>query len=139
MTSTILIESVKASKSGKSLVISSGGSYYSAKLESGLLGKQGQTIEAETESSEYPEGSGKYMVWINKWKISSAPNGSSAAPQQSFGPPKEVPSNTAPWWAPMCSNVLAHAIQAGHCGQPSEVAAWANAVKEWAEGGSQPF
>ncbi len=60
---TISIESVTTSKSGKSLVISGNGKTYYAKLDSGLLGKQGSTIEAETEASDYQ---GKTMVWINK-------------------------------------------------------------------------
>ncbi len=135
MTSTIHIESVKPSKSGKSLVITSGGSYYSAKLDSGLLGKQGQTIEAETEASDYQ---GKTMVWINKWKLGQdgpppfAPNAGSAAPQQNGS----TGNNVAPWWGPMCSNVLAHAIQVGVIRTPDDLAPWATAVKTWAEGGT---
>lgn len=47
---------------------------------------------------------------------------SSAAPSASTAPDR--------WWLPMCSNLCAHAIQAGLVKNPSDIKMWAAATKQ---------
>lgn len=114
MSSTIFIESIKPT--AKSLVIKSGGKEYFAKKDSGLDGKVGSTIEAETKQSNY---NGKDYVWIEKWKAAS-----NAAPAQGSFNPTGI--NLA--FLPFVSNVVAHAIQCGRIESPAEIQAWADAA-----------
>lgn len=116
MSSTIFIESIKPT--AKSLVIKSGGREYFAKKDSGLDGKVGSTIEAETKQSNY---NGKDYVWIEKWKAAS-----SAAPTQPQGSFTPTGINVA--FLPFVSNVVAHAIQCGRIENPAEIQAWADAA-----------
>jgi len=114
--SIIQIDSVTTSKTGKSLLVKGSGKTYFAKLDSGLLGKQGETIEAETKASEKD---GNTFVWIEKWKKASA----EAAPSASIA---QGGINMA--FLPFVSNVVAHAIQVGKIEGPAGIAAWANAA-----------
>lgn len=117
MSSTIHIESIKPT--AKSLVITSGGREYFAKKDSGLDGKIGSTIEAETKSSDY---NGKSYVWIEKWKMAaSGAAPTPPAPQQVSFSPTGV--NLA--FMPFVSNVVAHAIQCGRIESPADIKRWA--------------
>lgn len=115
----LTIESVKPTKSGKSLGVKASGKEYLAKTDSGLT--VGMVIEAETETSEYQ---GKSYTWINKYKPV-------AAPQTSHS------NGGAPVWLPMASNVVAHALNAGVIKEPTEVKAWVLAVRDAVEGGPE--
>lgn len=135
----VLVEEVTTTKSGKGLRVKLGGTWYNAFMDSGLNGAKGKMIEAEIKTHE------KFGPYISGWKESSG-----AAPQAS--PPSAVPTaapaaaapykyaeqnpNAAPWWAPMASNVIAHAIQAGKIETPAQIGPWFNAVKGAAQGQS---
>lgn len=116
MSSTLLITAIKPT--AKSLVITAGGREYFAKKDSGLDGKIGLTIEAETKQSNY---NGKDYVWIEKWKTAS---GAPAAPAQASFTAAGI--NLA--FLPFVSNVVAHAIQCGRIETPTEIQAWADAA-----------
>lgn len=111
---TIRIDSVKKSPSGKSLLIKSGETTYFAKVDSGLI--SGMTIEAETKESEYQ---GKTNIWIERWKeVASAPQSSGATGQAS----------DVMRFMPFVSNTVAHAIGAGLIKEPADVTMWAHAA-----------
>lgn len=114
---TLHIDSIKPT--AKSLVLSCGGREYFAKKDSGLDGKVGATIEADTKQSNY---NGKDYVWIEKWKIAS--NG--ATPQAAQPSFTAAGINLA--FLPFVSNVVAHAIQCGRIETPTEIQAWADAA-----------
>jgi hypothetical protein len=80
---TFQIDKITKSKTGKSLVIKavSGETYY-AKPESGLDGKAGKVIEAETSNSEY---NGAVMVWVNAFKLAANQPEPGAAPTPTAG------------------------------------------------------
>lgn len=136
----VQVEEVQQAKSGKSLRVKLGGTWYGAKLDSGLNGQLGKMIEAEIRTTD------KYGPWIDKWLPSAAPQASppSAGPSPSSQPagaaPHErqyaepakpgVPLASAPWWMPFVSNCCAHAIQAGHCQTPAALKTWALGAKE---------
>lgn len=113
MSSTIFIESIKPT--AKSLVIKSGGREYFAKKDSGLDGKVGSTIEAETKQSNF---NGKDYVWIEKWKAAS-----NATPA-----PAVTATGINLSFLPFVSNVVAHAIQCGRIENPADIQAWADAA-----------
>lgn len=113
----LTIESVKPSKSGKSLVVKAGGKDYLAKLDSGI--SQGMLIEAETKDSDF---NGSILTWIEKWKTVAAQTTAHASAPTSNG-------GSAPWWMPFVSNTVAHAIQAGIIQNPQQIDAWAVAAR----------
>lgn len=131
MTSTVIIEQVKLSASGKSLSVKASGRNYFAKKESGLMDKLGWTIEAETEESA-PKDGGKPFVWITKWKKADAATASApaAAPAPAAASaPAQQPSFSAEGinlaFLPFVSNCVAHAIQAGRIETPHDIQKWA--------------
>ena len=151
---SVLVEEVQQAKSGKSLRVKLSGTWYGAKLDSGLNGAKGQMIEAEIQVSD------KFGPWINKWVLTNATNAapqvSSASPNQFSGVIAPMPSasapavaaapaipqeperryaepapvsTVAPWWMPFASNTVAHAIAAGLIKEPQDIRAWLIAAK----------
>ena len=141
----VLVEEVMPAKTGKSLRVKLGGTWYGAKLDSGLNGCKGQMIEAEITT-------GKFGPWIDAWRPSAFPGqvpvpaspyaAPQVAPQAPIPPSPAVaatplpkyaepakPGTTAPYWLPMASNVVAHAIANGLVKDPNAVAGWVRAVK----------
>ena len=132
----VQVEEVMPAKTGKSLRVKLGGNWYGASLDSGLNGAKGKMIEADIVT-------GKFGPWINAWKESTVAAPPTAAPIPAATPPlsagaapryAEQNPNVAPWWAPMASNVIAHAIQAGKIETPDQIGIWFNAVKGAAQG-----
>ena len=137
----VLVEEVMQAKTGKSLRVKLGGTWYGSALTSGLNAMKGQMIDAEIST-------GKFGPWIDKWAAVAQQN---AAPQvpPPFTPPQAAPAvaapitrerepeyakpapvgTVAPYWLPMASNVVAHGIAAGKIENPNQVAAWVRAVK----------
>ena len=122
----VQVEEVMPAKSGKSLRVKLGGTWYGANLDSGLNGAKGQMIEAEIQTSE------KFGPWIKGWKPSAAPQVSSPSVAGSTAPAAAAPykyaepsDNVAPWYMPFVSNTVAHAIAAGLCKTPVEINQWA--------------
>lgn len=109
----LTVESVKPTRSGKSVVVTAGGKDYFALPAQGITA--GMTIDAETKNSEYQ---GKTLVWIDKYSEAAPPkvNGST--------------STSGHAWLPMASNLTAHAISAGLIKEPSEVKMWIAATKQ---------
>jgi hypothetical protein len=127
----VLVEDVMPAKTGKSLRVKLGGTWYGAKLDSGLNGKKGQMIEAEITT-------GKFGPWIDAWRPSANQPAPATAPQSPNETTRErlpqyaepaKPGTVAPYWLPMASNVVAHGIAAGKIENPNQVAAWVRAVK----------
>jgi hypothetical protein len=119
----LIIESVKPTKTGKSLGIKASGKDYLAKTDSGI--QVGMVIDAEIETTDYQ---GKTYTWIGKYK---RVEGNGAAPASSGGLA----------WLPMASNLTAHAITAGLVKEPGEVKLWIAAAKQAFEEvtGNPPF
>ena len=125
----VQVEEVMTAKSGKSLRVKLGGTWYGSSLDSGLNGAKGQMIEAEIQTSD------KFGPWIKGWKPVAAPQ--VPPPSQGGLPSASAPaaaapykyaepnSNVAPWWMPFVSNSVAHAIAAGHIQTPEGIRAWA--------------
>ena len=142
----VMVENVTTAKTGKSLRVMLGGTWYGSSLDSGLNGLKGQMIEAEIET-------GKFGPWIKAYKV-AAPQGSPppqgglppapapavAAPYDERNPPPEAyerepvyakPSeNVAPWFWPSVSNICAAAIEKGIITKPEELNMWA---LKWAQ------
>ena len=112
------IDSCKTSKSGKSLNVSSNGKWYLAKLDSGLDKIVGQSIDCETEDSEF---NGATMTWINKYRVTQQTVPASA-PASSGG-------NIMPFM-PFVSNTVAHALLAGKIESPADISKWAEGAYE---------
>ena len=139
----VLVEDVMPAKTGKSLRVKLGGTWYGSSLDSGLNGAKGTMIEAEIET-------GKFGPWIKKWLPSAVPaiaqglQGAGAAvagaptvrvPEPEYAKP--APAGTvAPYWLPMASNVVAHAIQAGIITSPNQIGAWLRATEAAVVGNS---
>ena len=121
----VQVEEVMPAKSGKSLRVKLGGTWYGANLDSGLNGAKGQMIEAEIQTSD------KFGPWIKGWRPSAAPQvPSQAAPltAPAAAAPRyagEPGDNIQPWYMPFVSNTVAHAIAAGHCKAPEMIDQWA--------------
>ena len=143
---SVLVEEVMTAKTGKSLRVKLGGTWYGAALDSGLNGAKGMMVEAEIQT-------GKYGPWINGWKATqnavaagNPPMGGSspsaplaaAAPYDERNPPPEThyaepakhSDNSAPWFWPSVSNVCAAAIEKGLITKPEELNMWA---LKWAQ------
>ena len=142
----VLVESCEPTKSGKAWRVKLGGNYYNAFKDSGIENHVGKMIEAEITTSE------KYGAGIKAFRLVTAHN---AAPQVAVPtapiPPSPAvaapitrerepqyaepakPNQIAPWWGPMASNTIAHAIAAGILKSPNEVNVWYRAVKIAAE------
>ncbi len=128
----VQVEEVTTAKSGKSLRVKLGGTWYGASLDSGLNGAKGKFIEADIKTSD------KFGPWINKRSPSNA--APQVPPSQQPVPPASVPAaaaptyagaptvpgdNIQPWYMAFVSNTVAHAIQAGHCSSPVAINEWA--------------
>ena len=123
----VQVEEVMTAKTGKSLRVKLGGTWYGSSLDSGLNGAKGQMIEAEIET-------GKFGPWIKGWKPVAATQ--VPPPPQGGFPPAPAPavaaphyagepgSNVQPWWGPFASNTVAHAIQAGLIKDPVAINQW---------------
>ncbi len=137
------VDEVTPSKSGKAWRVKSGGKWYGAFGDSGIEAHVGKLIEAEITTSE------KYGLGIAKYKVISveeAPKLGLQSPQIAPRAPISVPQvsipnqgfQVAPYWLPMASNVVAHAIAAGLIKEPSDIKPWVfgamNAAKGAAEG-----
>ncbi len=124
----VQVEEVMNAKSGKSLRVKLGGTWYGSSLDSGLNGMKGKMIEAEIQTSD------KFGPWIKGWKPSAAPQGAippsspspaAAAPSHFAGEATQPGDNIQPWYMPFVSNTVAHAIAAGHCSSPIAINEWA--------------
>ena len=139
----VQVEAVTQAKTGKSLRVMLGGTWYGAALDSGLADKKGSMIVAEIET-------GKYGPWIKKW-LPSTDNAAPQVPVAHAGTPPPLPAaaapytrepqyaepakpgTVAPYWLPMASNVVAHAIAAGKIETPAAIKTWVQAVKNAVE------
>lgn len=131
----VQVEEVMTAKSGKSLRVKLGGTWYGANLDSGLNGAKGQMIEAEIQTSE------KFGPWIKGWRPSAvqqvppmaSPSPSSqpaAAAPRYAGEPTQLGDNIVPWFWPSVSNVCSAAIEKGLINKPEELNQWA---LKWAQ------
>lgn len=109
----LTVDAVTEAKSGKSLRVKCGDTWYGAGLKSGL--KKGMVIEAAVEE-------GQFGPWIDSYREA---NGAA----KTNG---EVKSSGSPWWMPFVSNTVAHAISAGYIQDPSQIGAWAKSAMETA-------
>lgn len=115
----LVVEAVTKSKSGKALRIKAGDKWYGARLNSGLEGAKGKTIDAEVHDDE------QYGLQIDTYKLV----GSTPAADKAPTPGVPAGGNSAPWWMPFVSNITAHAIQAGIITAPNQIEAWATAAR----------
>ena len=125
---SVQVEDVMTAKSGKSLRVKLGGTWYGASLDSGLNGAKGKIIEAECQTSD------KFGPWIKGWKEVAAPQGT---PPLASGSPASRPAaaathyagepgdNITPWYMPFVSNTVAHAIEKGLIQDPNAINQWA--------------
>ena len=125
------IDEVLPSKSGKAWRVRTGQTWYNAFGDSGIEGHVGKVIDAEISTHE------KYGAGIQKYKVMESGLGSApVAPKTPLQAPNEV--TVAPYWLPMASNVVAHAIAAGLIKEPTDIKEWVfgamNAAKGAAEG-----
>ena len=133
----VLVESCEKTKSGKAWRVRASGQYYNAFLDSGIENYVGKYIEAEIHTHE------KYGSSIAAFKPVAAPQvpvahagtppplPAAAAPysrEPQYAEPAK-PGSVAPYWLPMASNVVAHAIAAGKIENANQVAAWVRAVQ----------
>ena len=129
---SVQVEEVMTAKSGKSLRVKLGGTWYGANLDSGLNGAKGRMFEAEIQTSE------KFGPWIKGWKPVAAPQGPQAGgtPPSSSSPTSlpavaapqyagEPGDNIQPWYMPFVSNTVAHAIEKGLITSPVGINEWA--------------
>ena len=150
----VLVESCEKTKSGKAWRVRASGQYYNAFLDSGIENYVGKYIEAEIHTHE------KYGSSIAAFKPVTPPNaapqvarsaereGKPAYPRQFSGDSPAVaapyhreptyaepakPGTVAPYWLPMASNVVAHAIAAGKIETPAAIKTWVQAVKNAVE------
>lgn len=141
----VTVDEVTMAKSGKSRRVKLSGSWYGSYMDSKIeMVPIGSVIEAEIVTLD------KGGPWIKAWKAATnaAPPPSQVLPatypkettrerEPQYAEPAK-PGTVAPWWGPMCSNVLAHAIAAGILKTPNEVNVWYRAVKMAAEHGQSP-
>ena len=124
----VTISNVQEAKSGRSLRVLIGNSWYGAYKDSGL--KAGMVIEPELGTLD------KGGPWVLKWKL--AEGTTVPSPQNTPPDPQNAPQRTgssmmaAPYWMPYVSNVTAHAIQAGLIKTPQDIGQWAKAAAETA-------
>lgn len=140
----VQVEEVTTAKTGKSLRVKLGGTWYGSALNSGLNGAKGQFIEAEIET-------GKFGPWIKAWKPvvgqqNAAPQvpppftpqpaaPAAAATYDERNPPPNTyerepqyakPSdNLTPWYWPSVSNICSSAIEKGLVQDPKQLNDWA--------------
>ena len=137
----VLVESCEKTKSGKAWRVRASGQYYNAFLDSGIENYVGKYIEAEIHTHE------KYGSSIAAFKPVAAPQ----VPVAHAGTPPPTPAvaapyhreptyaepaklgTVAPYWLPMASNVVAHAIAAGKIETPAAIKTWVQAVKNAVE------
>ncbi len=139
----VMVEEVMPAKTGKSLRVKLGGTWYGAKLDSGLNGSKGKMIEAEITT-------GKFGPWIDAWRPSTAapqvhpptqapsPAPAAAAPIQTgryettrepvYAEPAK-PGTVAPYWLPFASNTVNAAIAAGLIKSPNEISMWVRSAQ----------
>ena len=114
----VQVEEVMTAKTGKSLRVKLGGTWYGSSLDSGLNGAKGQMIEAEIET-------GKFGPWIKGWKPVAAPQ---VPPAPAVAAPKyagDHGDNIQPWYMAFVSNTVAHAIEKGLITTPLGINEWA--------------
>jgi hypothetical protein len=116
------IDSCKVSKSGKSLNVQSGVSWYLAKLDSGIDKLVGQTIDCETNTSNY---NGQDLTWIGVYKVyAQAPSHVSETRE----PVQQVSNGDHMRYMPFISNTVAHLIAAGQIKDTASLETWALAA-----------
>ena len=135
------VTEAKLSKSGKSYIVQIAGQGYFAKLDSKLDQAVGQSIDYSVDPQNYQ---GKTINWIRDWDFDRAPSAppvmGSAIPAQAPQPAKQ--SNGDRWWLNFVSNVVAHAVQAGHIKTTQELRVWAVGARsaiDAADGQDLPF
>lgn len=129
------LEQVTKSKSGKAWRVLLGDKWYGARFDSKIDSIPiGSMIDFAIETDP------KYGDWLTSW----GPVVGKAIPAQGQAPvaPPRQSSSPDRWWAPFCSNTVAHAIAAGIIKEPSQIGAWVRAAKaavEAADGQDIPF
>lgn len=117
-----VIESANRNKSGKSTMVTvSGQKYMCNKLE--IEQHIGKEIEYET-------GAYKDFKTIERFTVTTS------------GPAPQIQGNGGSvdrYWMPFLSNTIAHGITAGLIKNPSEISAWAKAVKDAASDIDNPY
>ena len=116
---TIRIDDIMDSKTGKSWRVKSGDKWYGASKDLLSLGDKGKTFEVKISASDFGP-------WIDSAIAPGQPTGISGAVSGSA-------QGSAPWWMPFASNVCAHGIAAGIIKEPSDLKAWVFAAKNAAE------
>ena len=127
----VTLDEVTMAKSGKSRRVKLSGSWYGAYMDSKIeMVPIGSVIEAEIVTLD------KGGPWIKAWK--AATQAAPVSPKETTPVTRErepqyaepaKPGTVAPWWGPMASNTIAHAIAAGILKSPNEVSLWYRAVK----------
>lgn len=124
----VTVANVQPAKSGRSLRVLIGSSWYGAYKDSGL--EKGMVIEPELGTLD------KGGPWVLKWKLAegrTVDTPASAPPDHQDKPGRTGSSAmAAPYWMPFTSNVVAHAIAAGLIKEPAQIGAWAKAAAETA-------
>ena len=133
-----VVEVVTQAKTGRSLRVKIGETWYGAALDSGI--QKGMNIEPVVST-------GKFGPWIDKWLPSGGPQPTAqippapsspvavGSPPPNFDPEEPAvytrPSdNVAPWYWPSVSNVCSSAIEKGLITKPEELNMWA---LKWAQ------
>ncbi len=130
---TFQIDSIKKTAKGNLSIKAVGGGVYYAKEDTGLDGKAGKTIDAETSNQDL--GGGKILTWINKYKLSAVQQ-SDIAPQQPYSREpvgqapqgRFTPNGTNLDFLPFVSNTVNAAVRSGHADTPEKIEAWAKAA-----------
>jgi hypothetical protein len=120
----IRVDDITDSKSGKSWRVKSGSNWYGASKDLLSLSDKGKVFEAKISASDFGP-------WID--------NATPVGQEKAQGPSTSAPGtlSAAPWWLPMASNVVAHAIQAGEIKTPDQIKVWVAAVRDAAEGSAK--
>ena len=121
--STLRIDDIMDSKTGKSWRVKSGDKWYGASKDLLSLGDKGKTFEVKISASDFGP-------WIDSAIAPGQPTGVSGAVSGSL-------QGAAPWWMPFASNVCAHAIQAGEIKSPDQLKVWVAAARDAAEGSAK--
>jgi hypothetical protein len=118
---TIRIDDIMDSKTGKSWRVKSGDKWYGASKDLLSASDKGKVFEVKISASDFGP-------WIDSAKApETAPIAAKTGLQASNG------SGVAPWYMPFISNCVAHAISAGLVKEPTDVKVWVLAAKQAAE------
>jgi hypothetical protein len=118
------IQAARPSKSGKTLSVQIGGTWYNTK-NFGLQQHVGKEIVGETSDSDY---NGQTVHWLNSFTLVEGDSGPAPAPAAPNAPGATNGPKAPSHYQPMVSNLSAALIAAGK--QPSDLRAWYVAAKQ---------